>query len=122
MHSGRRWCSQMAVKTISRALATGAILVSIACGSSMTAPSQVGAASSSCVAPLTLPDKWIEHFPTTSAWTTTSVFDRYVLSGPGRGTLLSTPDVYDPQGGFGLADAGIRLQIGSFGDTGEPAA
>jgi hypothetical protein len=75
----------------------------------------VGLASSSCLTPFTIPDKWTENFPAPGPWSSTSTFDRYWVSGQAIGTLLLNPDVYDR--GFTIADDGMRFKLTSQTST-----
>jgi hypothetical protein len=50
--------------------------------------------SADCVKPWAMPDKWIEHAPTDTAWDPTDIFNRY----DGQGNLLSPADYYQPPG------------------------
>jgi hypothetical protein len=75
-----------------------------------TATAQVKSANSTdCLKPWGVIDKWNEHWPTTTAWTVDSTFDKYINTGPDKGTVdpaITTPDEFiaptttDPGSGF----------------------
>jgi hypothetical protein len=58
-----------------------------------------------CLKPWAIPDKWIELRPVPSSWSAGDVFNRYVETGPGRGTLLSPADNYIPPTAGGMRPA-----------------
>lgn len=53
-------------------------------------------ASSDCVKPWAIPDKWIELNPVPSAWDFDDSFERYVQNGQNRGQVLVPADSYTP--------------------------
>jgi hypothetical protein len=71
--------------------------------------------STTCLKPWAIPDKWIEQRPIIKSWAPGDVFNRYVESGGGAGTLL--PGIVDaytppsaPPGGMAVATE-LNLQL-----------
>lgn len=71
--------------------------------------------ASDCLKPWGVIDKWQEHYPVNpGTWTATSIFNKYLTSGPNKGQLdpsIPVPDLYipptatDPGTGFRPFDA-----------------
>jgi Flp pilus assembly protein TadG len=57
------------------------------------------ASATDCLKPWGLVDKWDEYYPAAGPWTNTSVFQKYLQSGPNAGTpdpSIAPPDQYVP--------------------------
>ena len=57
------------------------------------------ATATDCLKPWGVIDKWDEYVPTTAPWTPSSVFEKYIGTGPNKGTIdtsLTPPDNYIP--------------------------
>ena len=65
--------------------------------------------TTTCIKPIALPDKWIEHNPTDDPWTPTSEFNRYA-----KGALLTPADEFIPRVG-NVTGSGYDLTPGSEG-------
>jgi Flp pilus assembly protein TadG len=62
-----------------------------------TATAQAAVANASdCLRPFAIPDKWVELNPTAGTWSSTSVFNRYQMTGKNKGTVLTPADTYTP--------------------------
>ena len=83
-----------------------------------TATAQVAVGNgTTCLKPWAIPDKWIEHRPVDSSWTSDDVFEKYAENGPGAGTPLVPGDDYvppqtDPSMGMMFAsDLGLEITL-----------
>jgi hypothetical protein len=82
-----------------------------------TAQVAVGNATT-CLKPWAIPDRWVEHRPVDTTWTSDDEFEKYVESGPSAGSILAPPyDDYASDGsvpGSGLTwvlDLGLPLTL-----------
>jgi Flp pilus assembly protein TadG len=75
-----------------------------------TATAQIAVGNStSCLRPLAIPDRWVEHRPVDKSWAPGDVFRKYREFGPGtRGAIVSPADEYTPPSGRG-SGTGLRL-------------
>jgi len=81
-----------------------------------TATAQVGIGNGTrCLKPWAIPDRWVEHRPVDKPWEPGDVFEKYVETGPGAGTVLVPADEYTPPSPPGSPGTGMRpaLDLGA---------